>query len=414
MSTPMIGHAVAKPVWDCTQHFPALLVCLAVLVSPVAAGAQSLQTQEEGASAPQLATHLFEAIAKVPVKVQPIFGDPRSGDMIITHFKPPGDGPFPAVIMHHGRAPDATARATPARWRYLNIASYWTRRGVAVFVPTRLGYGETGQEPDPEETGSCNAKRYEVAAESTSIQSLAAIEFAIQQPWVNKDKVIVMGQSMGGFTTLATMGKKHPSVIAAINFAGGGGGDPVNRKQNPCGVAQLGGVFAAAGKANAGATPTIWLYAENDNFFGPTHPRKWHEAYTSAGGRAQMHMFPAVGEDGHTLIGTGLFLWRPVVDQFVAQFGIQAPKAVGAPPASNFADLGDASKLPLVRQEVKDAGYKRFLNADLPRAFAIGPKGEWGSQSGEDAIKRVMERCAQTAKTACKLYAVDDAVVWQP
>lgn len=180
----------------------------ALVVASLAITAAFAQTpaQEEGGSTPQLAADMRETIDKVPVKVQPLFGDARSGEMIVTHFKPAGDGPFPAVIMHHGRS--GTDRANPGRWRYTNIARYWTRRGVAVFVPTRLGYGDTGLEPDPEETGPCGAKRYGVAAESTNVQSLAAIEFALKQPWVDKHKVIVMGQSMGGFATVVAMGEK--------------------------------------------------------------------------------------------------------------------------------------------------------------------------------------------------------------
>lgn len=376
-----------------------------------ALGAQSLQAQEEGTQAPQLAADLFEAVVKVPVTVQPMFGDPRRGEMIVTHFKPPGDGPFPAVIMHHGRSD--SDRANPARWRYVEIARYWTRRGVAVFVPTRLGYGDTGVEPDPEYTGDCNRKRYDLAAKATSVQSLATIEFALTQPWVDKKKVIVMGQSMGGFTTIATMEARHPSVIAAINFAGGGGGNPKERPRDPCGHSQMGSVFAQAGKVNAGATPMLWLYAENDQYWGASIPRKWHDAYTSAGGKAELVMLPAIGTDGHSMIGTGRYLWRPIVDKFIASFGIAAPQSKDAPAATSFATIDDATKLPLVKPEVKIDGYRRFLNADVPRAFAIGPKGEWSFQSGDDAMKRALDRCAQFAKTDCKLYAVDDTVVWK-
>ena len=78
----------------------------------------------------------------------------------------------------------------------------------------------------------------------------------------------------------------------------------------------------------------------------------------------------------------------------------------------NFAALDDKTKLPNVKQDVKDTGYPRFLNADVPRAMAIGPKGEWAWFSGDNVIQRALDRCAQTAKTACKLYAVDDNVVW--
>ncbi|WP_294764956.1 dienelactone hydrolase family protein [uncultured Rhodoferax sp.] len=357
-----------------------------------------------------MATELFETVVKLPVTVQPLYGGAHQGEMVLTHFKPQGDGPFPAVVMQHGR--DGNQRATPARYRYTDVVRYWVRRGVAVFVPTRVGYGDSGMTVDPEFTGDCDKKNYDVAAAATNVQTLATIDFATKQPWVLPNKVLVMGQSMGGFATVVAMGAKHPSVVAGINFAGGGGGDPVNRKANPCGYHRLANTFEKAGKANGGSTPMLWLYAENDNYWGADIPRKWHQAYTGAGGKAEFAAFGPVSPDGHGLLAKGMPLWRPVLDQFIATLGISPPKATGAPPASGFAAIDDASKLPRVRQDVKDTGYPRFLNADLPRAMAIGPKGEWAFFSGDNVIQRSLDRCAQTAKTACKLYAVDDNVVW--
>ncbi len=386
----LAGVLVAVPAWAQTNSQPAL---------------------EEAPAPPQLAADLFETIAYVPVTVQPLVGGLRSGEMIITHYKPPGDGPFPALIALHGRGSD---RAKPGRWRYLDIARHWTRRGFAVFVPTRLGYGDTGLQPDPESTGPCNGKRFEVAAEAASRQVLATIDFAVAQPWIDKSKVIVKGQSVGGFAAIATVGKNHPSVIASINFAGGAGGDPKTRPGNPCQGERLGAVYAAAGSANAGATPTLWLYAENDNYWGQTLPRRWHAAFTEAGGQAEFVMFPPLGNEGHALLRNGRHLWRPAVDRFLGQLGIAVPKSANAPPPSRFAGLDDVGKLPHVSAEVKENGYRRFLAADVPRAFAIGPRGEWSYVSGDSAIKRALERCAGYAKLECKLYAVDDAVVWAP
>ena len=386
----------------CTA-FLALLICSSGF-------AQTPPPPEEGPTPAVLATELFETIVTLPVTVQPLFGGAHQGNMVLTHFKPPGDGPFPAVIMQHGR--DGNQRATPARYRYSDVARYWVRRGVAVFVPTRVGYGDSGMEKDPEFTGDCNNKQYDIAATATIVQTLAAIDFAIKQPWVNANKVIVMGQSMGGFSTVVAMGAKHPAVVAGINFAGGGGGDPVSRKASPCGAHRMGLTFEKAGKANGGTTPMLWLYSENDLYWGADIPRKWHEAYTSGGGKAEFAAFGPVGTDGHSLLSKGMPLWRPVLDQFVAKLGIAPPKANGAPPASGFAALDDKTKLPNVKQDVKDTGYPRFLNADVPRAMAIGPKGEWAWFSGDNVIQRALDRCAQTAKTACKLYAVDDNVVW--
>ncbi len=386
----------------------------AVPVKPSTPAASAPQPEETTPPGVALEASLFETIVKVPVSVQPMFGDPHQGEILVTHFKPKGDGPFPLVVMNHGRS--SKDRANPRRWRYLDMAHYWTRRGAAVIVPTRLGYGDTGLEPDPEETGPCDRKRYDVAARNTNVQIQAVLDFAAKQPWIDAKRIIVMGQSMGGFATVAYMGQKHPGVIAGINFAGGGGGEPEQRKANPCRYDQLAKVFEESGKANAGTTPMLWLYARNDLYWGESIPRQWHEAYTTTGGgKARFEMLPAVGEDGHRLIAIGRQHWRPIVDAFVEPLGLRAPKSVGAPAATSFAMIDDASKLPHVRQETKDVGYRRFLNADLPRAFAIGPKGEWSFISGiaeESAMKRALDRCAQTAKSACKLYAVDDAVVW--
>jgi dienelactone hydrolase len=369
------------------------------------------QTAPEDAPTPAtLAADMLETVTRLPVTVKDMSGKVIDGQMVLTYFKPQGDGPFAAVVMNHGR--DGNQRANPARYRYSDVARYWLRRGVAVFVPTRLGYGDSGMEQDPEFTGACDKKDYDSAAMATNVQTLATVDFAIKQPWVDANKVILMGQSMGGFATVVAMGAKHPGVIAGINFSGGGGGDPVTRKANPCGYHRLAGTFEKAGKTNGGSTPMLWLYAENDLFWGPDIPRKWHAAYTNAGGKADFAPFGPVGTDGHSLLAKGMPLWRPVLDKFISPLGISPPKATGAPAPSGFAAIGDASRLPLVKQDVKDTGYARFLALDLPRALAIGPKGEWAFFSGDNVIQRTLDRCAQTAKTACKLYAVDDSVVW--
>lgn len=390
----------------------ALLGMVLLCLLPGVARSQQPAVSEEGPQPPALLADLSETVTRLPVTVQPLFGGAHSGDMVLTHFKPPGDGPFPAVVMQHGR--DSNQRANPARYRYTDVARYWVRRGVAVFVPTRLGYGDSGAAVDPEFTGSCDQKNYDVAAAVMNVQTLATIDFANRQPWVDARKLIVMGQSMGGFASVAAMGARHPAVIAGINFAGGSGGEPVARKANPCSAHRLGHTLATAGKANAGSTPMLWLYAQNDAYWGPDIPRQWLDAYTRAGGKAEFAGFGPVGTDGHTLLAKGMPMWRPVLDRFVGTLGISAPRSMGAPPASGFAAIDDATRLPLVRQDVKDTGYARFLALDLPRAIAIGPKGEWAFFSGDNALQRSLERCAQTARTTCQLYAVDDQVVWRP
>jgi hypothetical protein len=99
---------------------------------------------------------------------------------------------------------------------------------------------------------------------------------------------------------------------------------------------------------------------------------------------------------------------------FIGKLGFPPPKAKNAPPLTAFAVLDDADNLPYVTNAAKSDGYQKFLDADLPRAFAIGKTGAWAWRIGENAVKEALTRCEQNGKRPCDLYAVDDAVVWKP
>jgi hypothetical protein len=43
----------------------------------------------------------------------------------------------------------------------------------------------------------------------------------------------------------------------------------------------------------------LWIYAENDSYFGPELTKRMHNAFTAAGGDAEYHLLPAFGNDGH-------------------------------------------------------------------------------------------------------------------
>jgi len=69
-------------------------------------------------------------------------------------------------------------------------------------------------------------------------------------------------------------------------------------------------------------------------------------------------------------------------------------------------------KLPFVKDSGRK-GYETFLSKDQPRAFAIAPTGSWAwADGGTDPAKRALDTCNRNAKGTCRLYAVDDNVVW--
>jgi len=397
-------------------HFIMRSVALATAASALnlfALFTPSAFAQDEPKEAPKLAEDIHETVVKVPVTVTLLSGKSHTGQMIVTHFRPDGDGPFPIVIFNHGRSAAKDKRAETPRFRSTTIARYWIRRGFAVFVPTRLGYGDAGLDPDPEYSGPlCSDRKFNVPLAVMLKHVGATLEFAKSLPWVDAKRVIVAGQSYGGFASIGASAEKLPGVLAAINFAGGAGGRPDTNPGDPCSPEKTAAIAADLGKRTT--LPMLWLYSENDKYWGADWPRKWHTAYGQGGGRADMTTFPPVDDDGHKLLSKGFRLWRPVVDRFMEKLGFPPPKSKNAPPATGFARLDDSSKLPYVKDDVKSEKYPKFLDADIPRALAISPSGAWAWQTGETAPQQALAGCQKVSKTPCRLYAVDDAVVWKP
>lgn len=358
---------------------------------------------------PEIAADIHEEIAHVEATVRLLDGTTHTGNLVVTHFRPNGPGPFPVVVFNHGRTP--ATRNEPVRWRMPVLARYWVRRGFAVMVPTRIGYGETGKTVDPEASGACATADFRPALDNMTAQITRTVEFARSLPWIDAKRVILAGASYGGFATVAATARPIPGVVGAVNFVGGLGGNPQQRPGSPCQAQRVAGIAAELGAKSR--VPILWLYAENDTYWGKEWPRRWFDAFTGAGGRAQLASFPAVGDEGHKLMSGGFSLWRPVVDKFVSSLGFPLPAAAPKLAASGFADINDAAKVPHVKPSVRTEAYAKFLAADVPRAFALAPSGAWAWRSGLDATEVALARCQKNAATTCSLYAVDDRVVWK-
>ena len=65
--------------------------------------------------------------------------------------------------------------------------------------------------------------------------------------------------------------------------------------------------------------PMLWIYSENDTYFGPDLANRMHEAFTAAGGKAEFRMLPPFGSDGHFLIDAAeaVPIWSPLVSRFL-------------------------------------------------------------------------------------------------
>lgn len=234
-----------------------------------------------------------------------------------TLFRPPGPGPFPLAVINHGSTQNVERRAR-FRTGLFNAASrFFLERGYAVLVPQRPGHGETGG-PYLEDQGGCENADFFRAGIATAASIQSAIEFMTKQPFIHKRGILVVGQSAGGWGALALASSNPVSVRAVLNFAGGRGGRSFDQPNNNCAPERL---VAAAGEFGRTArTPTLWIYTQNDTFFGPELSRRMSEAFRNAGGRVTYRLLPPFGEDGHTMFESSeaVKIWGPLVDKFLA------------------------------------------------------------------------------------------------
>lgn len=262
---------------------------------------------------------LVEDQFELPVRVGDAYGKAIAQTIRVTVFRDDEvEGARPLAVINHGRAPEAAARAAMGRARYSVAARWFVRQGFIVAVPTRIGYGVSGGE-DVEDTGGCTGKRYEPGYAAAAAQTLALLQYMHSRDDVLKDRTLVLGQSYGGTTAVAVAALAPPGVAAVINFAGGGGGNPKTQPGRPCASHLLERLFAGYGRT--ARLPTLWIYAENDLFFGPTLPKEWFEAFRRAGGHGEFVQFPAAGDDGHSLFTAFPATWQPVVADFLHRNG---------------------------------------------------------------------------------------------
>lgn len=265
---------------------------------------------------------LRETQLDVPVSVQDMQGRRVAQTIRVTVFDDDANPhPAPVLVLNHGRAVDAAGRAALGRARYHEASRFFVRNGFIVAVPTRVGYGVSGG-PDVEDSGACQRRDYPAGYGAAADQALAALAAVRAMPGADPARAVIVGQSYGGATAIAAAARATPGVVGAINFAGGGGGNPRTHAGQPCSPQQMGELFASYGRSVR--IPTLWLYAENDQYFGADWPRQWFSAFRAAGGNGELVQFPPQGEDGHSTFTRAPQAWQPVVSGFLQRLGFPA------------------------------------------------------------------------------------------
>ena len=275
-------------------------------------------------------------------------------------------------------------------------------------VPMRHGYARssgTYRELDCDMDGNGQLQADDV---------VGALRYLRAQRWVDPERIVVAGQSYGGLAALAFGTRGVPGVRGLINFAGG-----LRLYGSDC--PWRASLIAAFRDYGAHTTvPSLWFYGENDRHFPPTLVQRMYRAYVAAGGPARLIAYGPYRDDAHGMGASwgGVSIWWPATARFLRAIGMPTRKSVTLPalprlPDTHFAPLRDAAALPYMDGKGR-AAYREFLRQPLPRAFALSASGAWSwAEDGDDPKAKVLADCRKVSVTPCRLYAVNDRVVWR-
>lgn len=242
-----------------------------------------------------------------------------SGDKILHGllYKPSGRGPFPAVLYNHGSAPGLINNAA-----FQAIAPHFIENGWVFFAPYRRGQGLSA-DAGPFVGAQISAAEKQggtAAGDKTLVRllsgdqlsdQLAALAWLERQPFLQPNRIAVMGNSFGGIETV--LGAQRREYCAAVDLTGAA----MSWDQAP---ALRTALTRAVQHSRA---PILFIQAENDY---STEPSKvLYAAARVAHRTAKIHIFPpfrggGVGAmQGHSFAWLGVSEWWPEAFGFIEE-----------------------------------------------------------------------------------------------
>ena len=302
---------------------------------------------------------------------------------------------LPIALIAHGSPRDRAERPKYRAGAMLPVARDLAHRGWLAVVFLRRGFGES-QGPFAEGF-TCSAPDFRQAL-ATAAEDIEAVHVAIaSRPDADRTRVLGLGVSVGGAAMLAWAATSPEGLAGVVNLSGGTGALMPERNCDEDGLVSAFASFGARSRM-----PTLWLYAENDSYFGPALVRRMHTAFTREGGDARLDLFGPVGEDGHKLwsLFDGRVLWLPALDRFLRAQGMPTwdPRPIEA----------TASRLVPTARRVLES----YLTAPTEKALAVsrgkGLARFWSAVAGLDtARQKSRELCERDSGERCDVLLED-------
>jgi len=227
-------------------------------------------------------------------------------------------GRLPIAFINHGR-PDTPAMALDESLTIndpgINTMADMARRGWLAVAIHRRGYGLSDGPPQSDSPCALDTFISWMNADADDVE--AAIAVITKRPDADPARMITMGISAGGGTSLALGARNPPGLAAVINIAGGEhlSGCALISQSIPTDFKDLG---------SRSRLPSLWIFAKNDLNHPPDQVEVMRASFGGAGADLKLVMLDPIGEDGHAAMGTfaGRTKWLVEVDAFLRAHGL--------------------------------------------------------------------------------------------
>ena len=226
-------------------------------------------------------------------------------------WRPPGAGPFPAVLFNHGSGPSSDpgkpAALGPVFARHGYLFLYLYRRGAGLSADQGTD-SEALMNAARADTGEEGRNEVQLQLLETELGDvLAGVTFLGARPDVDAQRIAAAGHSFGGQLTLL-LAERGPGIRAAVVF----GPAAVSWTLSP----KLRTRLLAA--ANHTDIPVLFIHAAND--FSVEPGRALAAEMSRLHKPGLLKIYPAVGRsarEGHDFVYSGLSTWEPDVFTFL-------------------------------------------------------------------------------------------------
>ncbi|PWC91357.1 hypothetical protein TSH100_00205 [Azospirillum sp. TSH100] len=304
---------------------------------------------------------------------------------------------FPLVLIVNGSAGASPSEMHPD-W-LAQMAHDFAHRGWIAASVVWPGYGRsTGTFMN--KAGDCAQPNVSLFLDAHGDELAAALAALRNRSDVDPSTTLGVGVSIGGASMLDLAGRKDRPLTAAVNISGGVYHyTKVGVAESNCSLYQDDLVRNFSGFGRDNPTPTLWIYAANDPYFGPDLAQRLLSGYRSEGGNVEFVGLPPFEKDGHTLYKQeASVLLNPRIDDFLRRNHLPAMSNEALAPLLSVLPAADRSSA------------QRYLKSATEKAAAMGDGGDgffwfYGAQSIEDARQHALTVCQEKGVKNCRIVA---------